>query len=171
MIRFEQILNAFRKIFCECHRCKHIFRLSEIEIHGAETQPKDWLSQIDEKIRNLENKIERAEELFSQKRALIVERERKNIERETYKKINRLVPNFSSVRFNTRDVKAVGFPIKFISFDGKDEGWVKKIRLIDFHPETSSQERMLVSIAGAIKKGNLEWKTLRITDEGQVEEE
>ena len=148
-----------------------MFRLSESEIFGREKQPRDWLSKIDTQIADLEVRIERAEVRYNTKRQLVVEQERRATERETFRKIKRLVPHFSASRFNTRDLKVIGHPIKFISFDGKDEGRVKKIRLIDFHADSKPQEKLHQSLERTLKSGNIEWQTLRITDDGNVEYE
>jgi len=67
--------------------------------------------------------------------------------------------------------KNIGYPIRFISFDGKTDGRVKCIRLIDYEPTTTTKEKLLTSLDKAVKKGNYGWKTLRVTEEGRVEEE
>lgn len=119
----------------------------------------------------LEAKIARAEELFQKKREEVVARQRKKSEREVATKVARIVPNFKQVAGNTRDIKVIGHPVKFVSFDGKDRGEVKQIRFIDYPPESSTHERMLRSIEDTLQKGNVEWKTLRIDESGRVGEE
>lgn len=172
MIQFDKVFNLFRKVFCECKECSEIFRLSDTELSTGGSTPKDdWLSLIDKRIIDLERKIEKAEDAFAIKKEKIIQEERKKVERETFRQVNELVPNFSKIKLNMRDVKTIGFPVSFISFDGKDDGQTEKIRLIDFEPQTTTQEKRLESIGAILKKGNLEWKTLRILDTGKIQED
>lgn len=171
MIGFEKILLLYRKVFCECPECGTVFRLSDAQIQSAARPSTDWLSKINADIRGLEAKIQRAEEQFKRKREEVVARQRKKSEREVATKVARIVPNFKQVAGNTRDIKVIGHPVKFVSFDGKDEGEVKRIRFIDYPPGSKTQERMLRSIEKTLRKGNVEWKTLRIDESGRVGEE
>jgi len=171
MIGLEKILLLYRKVFCECPECGAVFRLSDAQIQSTARPSSDWLSKINADIRGLESKIERAEEQFERKREKVVALQRKKSEQEAATKVARLVPNFKQVAIDTRDIKVIGYPVKFVSFDGKDEGEVKRIRFIDYPPESKTQERMLRSIEGTLRKGNVQWKTLRIGDSGRIEEE
>lgn len=169
MLKYEAILSFFQKIFCECPKCFHIFRLSEVEISQSKMPTLDWMNRLDSKIIALERKITLAEIAFEKKREKIIELERKRSESLTNRKIRAIVPNFSKIKFNTRDVKTIGYPVKFVSFDGRDQGATKKIRFIDFAPETKSQEKRFKELDSVIKKGNIDWMTLFITESGRIE--
>jgi len=171
MISFEKILLLYRKVFCECPECGSVFRLSEAQIQSTAKPSEDWLSKIDGEIRALEGKIARAEELFKDKRDKVIALQRRKSEREVATKMARIIPNFKKVAVNTRDIKTVGHPVKFVSFDGKDDGQVRQIRFIDYPPASRTQEKMLRSIEDTLKRGDVEWKTLRINERWQIEEE
>lgn len=168
MIRFDLILKGFRKIFCNCEECGAVFRLSDTEIIADDKSQPDWLSSIDKKIELLEIKIERAEDSYRAKAEKIIDRERKNIERKTSRQVSNLVPNFNKIKLNMRDVKTIGYPVKFVSFDGKDLGMVKRIRFVDFEPVDRITERLFGSIDKSLKRGNVEWITIRVQDDGSV---
>jgi predicted Holliday junction resolvase-like endonuclease len=169
MIKYEMILRGFRRIFCDCSQCGEVFRLSDTDIISDERDARDWLSEIDSKIENLEINIEKAEEQHDAKAAKIVARERKLVERKTSRQVCRLVPNFAKMRLNMRDVKTIGHPVKFVSFDGRDVGAVKKIRFLDFEPSNRANEALLKSLERTLRIGNIEWKTIRVLDDGNLE--
>lgn len=169
MIKLEQIFASFRSIYCECRECSGVFRLSDAAISfGNQASSNDWLENIDKKIEALEEKIEREEEKFLIKRNQIKELARAEVEKTTNIKVKRLVPNFSKIELNMLDVKTIGFPVSFISFDGKSEGRTERVRLIDFEPKTKKQELRLQDISNVIKNGNIDWKTFIIDDSGRV---
>ncbi len=172
MIPFDKMFTLFRHVFCECKECSAIFRLSDAEMSSSELPPKDdWLAELDKKINLLQKKIEDAESVFEKKRQLIVEKERKAVVLETHRQVKTIIPHFHKITLNMRDVKTIGYPVRFISFDGRDDGSTKLIRFIDFEPETKQQEKRLNSIDKILNKGNHEWKTLRIDDNGKISED
>jgi len=171
MINFELIHSLLRKIFCLCPDCGEVFRLSNAEMSTDVKSEKDWLASLDSSIDRLGNAIERLEDKFRDKQRAITEVERKKVEKYTTKKIKRLIPSFSTIDFDSRDLKVIGHPVKFISFDWKDKDKAKSIRFIEFAPKSNAQEKIITTLETAIERGNYEWKTLRITDEGKIVEE
>ena len=171
MLDLGRIHGLLRKTFCYCKYCENVFRLSDAEINSVSKTSPDWLSKINNTIYSLEEKLSKAELAYSGKRELLVAKERQAAESMSTKQLKKIIPHFSKVKFNSRDIKTIGFPIKFISFDGKDSGSIKKIRFLDFIPHSVNHEKILNSLSKTISLGRYLWVTLRINDHGQIEED
>jgi predicted Holliday junction resolvase-like endonuclease len=137
----------------------------------SEAAPSDFLSKLEMEVVNLEKGINSAEELISKKRSELVAKESKTAELQVNKRVNKLIPGLSAADSTSKDLKTIGYPVKFISFEGKQSKNVSKMKLIDYEATSANQESIHSSITKAIEAGNLEWKTLRVEEDGRLTEE
>ena len=59
-------------------------------------------------------------------------------------------------------------PVSYVVFDGISHDKLKRILLLGQPPEDKTTEKIQKTIEGAIRKGNYEFKVLRINSEGVV---
>jgi predicted Holliday junction resolvase-like endonuclease len=71
-------------------------------------------------------------------------------------------------RFDPNDVKVIFDPVEYVVFAGLNARGCSRIAFVDRPPRTSHKERVLRSLERAIKGGNVEWHTYRVTDAGDV---
>jgi len=84
------------------------------------------------------------------------------------KRLRLFQPFFSRQRLNVKDVRVLFDPVDYLAFRGLGEGDCKELVFIDRVPNSDSQERLHKSMRRAIDSGNLEWKTIRIADDGTL---
>lgn len=170
----QQLFIMFRKIFCVC-RCGGIFRLSDAQIVNLNKQaPRDWLSDIDSEINRLERVIEAAQERFDVKANSIRERQRRAAERQCMSAVENVIPKFSKLGIETKDVRAIFSPVQFVAFDGLgggSDGEIERICFIDNPAVNKRHEAIQKDIMRVVKRGLYSWVLLRISDDGQVTKE
>ncbi len=156
---------------CTCD-CGCVFRLSDTQlVDTGKVSQKDWLWRIENAQDRLTRRVEVAEEKLEEQRARIVEKSRKSAHRLANDLVEKVLPKFRSLKVNVQDVKPIFDPIHFIVFDGLANRDVSKIRLLDAPPASSTHERRQDQIRKAIKSGNVQWKTIRISPDGRDEED
>jgi predicted Holliday junction resolvase-like endonuclease len=84
------------------------------------------------------------------------------------KLLKKIDPVFSGAGYDPQDVKVIFDPVTYVVFNGMSRRKLRDILLLAKPPENIATERLHSSIQGAIQKGNLEFKTLRVDDEGTV---
>jgi len=169
--KLQDIFALYRKVFCAC-TCGCVFRLSDTQlVDTSKDVPSDWLSSLEGRQHRLQERIASAEENLEAQRERIVQRNRKAAQRHANQVVETIVPRFQKLNLNTQDVKPIFHPIYFLVFDGLCNRSVSKIRLLDTPPHSKSQERRHIQIHKALKAGNLNWKTIRIGDDGSASED
>ncbi|MFO7638155.1 MAG: hypothetical protein R6X14_02455, partial [bacterium] len=67
------------------------------------------------------------------------------------------------------DMKAMFDPVDFVVFDGMSQKpALERLVLLDGPPRDKRRERAQRSMQKVLKKGNLEWRTVRVSDEGKI---
>lgn len=150
---------------CPC--CGDVFRLSDVRPHLRKRKP----VSIFDKLETEERKIDSAEERLEQREAGLREKSRAKGQRAAKARLRKIDPVFSGRGLDPQDVKVIFDPVEYVVFDGANEGSLRAVRLMAHPPVSKGQETVHKSLAGAIGKGNLEFITMRITDEGKVETE
>ena len=75
---------------------------------------------------------------------------------------------FSGAGYDPQDVKVIFNPVTYVVFDGMSQRKLKTIQLLATPPQNGATERMQSSIEGAISRGNVEFRTLRVDDRGRI---
>lgn len=169
--KLQDIFALYRKVFCAC-KCGCVFRLSDTQlIDTSKDIRRDWLSNLQIRQQRLEERIALAEERLENQRELIIQRNRRAAQRHANQVVETIVPRFQKLNLNTQDVKAIFHPIYFLVFDGLSDRNISRIRLLDTPPNSKTQEQRHIQIRKALKAGNLNWKTIRIGDDGSASED
>jgi predicted Holliday junction resolvase-like endonuclease len=163
LIKFFQLQ---REIFGVCPYSGNVFRLSECHIYVKRKPQLDWLQQIEKaqlKISNLEDKLNDKEEEIREK-ARVAGRS------EASKMIKKIDKIFNPLKLNPDDSKVIFHPIDFIVFNGMKSGNMKSLVLLD-KANNKTDKRLQRSIKNVVEKGNYEWITLRVEENGSVKQE
>lgn len=90
--------------------------------------------------------------------------------REAAKKmVRKFGSNFNTTKINPNDIALVFHPIDYIVFNGMNDG--KKFDNILFYskePQSTNESKTIRSIENVLKKGNIEFTTIRIDEKGNV---
>jgi predicted Holliday junction resolvase-like endonuclease len=166
----NQLLKFFqlqRQIFGVCPHTGNIFRLSDCHIYVKKKPEPDWLQRIgiaQTKIDSISEKLdERAEEVAEQAR--VVGRKEADIAIRKFDKC------FNPRKLNPDDSKVIFNPIDYIVFNGMKLGQMKNVLLVDSIKTTTTDKQIQKSIDKVVEKGNYEWITLRIEDNGNIKQE
>jgi predicted Holliday junction resolvase-like endonuclease len=83
--------------------------------------------------------------------------------------LKRVDPVFCGSGLDPQDVKVIFDPVEYVVFDGLSGERLRRILLMGEPPASKKQEKVHRSLASAVRKGNMEFLTLRVTKEGTVE--
>ena len=82
-------------------------------------------------------------------------------------RIKKIDPTFTGRNIDPQDVKAVFHPVEYIVFQGLCSGLgVKELKFISRSPKTKAQEALVRSMDQTVQKGNLEFETLHLQEDG-----
>jgi predicted Holliday junction resolvase-like endonuclease len=156
-----------RNIFGVCPRSGDLFRLSDCKVYLRARPTKDWmddlerqqelLSRKEEKLDDLEEELREAARVKGRKRALQV--------------IKRVDPVFTPRKLNPDDAKVLFHPIDYLVFNGMKSGAVRNLIFLDRKGATKQRIGLQNSVEKVIERGNYEWRTLRVEDDGTVKEQ
>ncbi len=85
--------------------------------------------------------------------------------------IKRVDPVFTPRKLNPDDAKVLFHPIDYLVFNGMKAGAVRNLILLDRKGETKERISLQNSVEKVIERGNYEWRTLRVEDDGTVKEQ
>ncbi len=149
---------------CPNPGCSEFFRLSECRVFLRKKPELDWLDKIDkeqDRLDNVEQRInDKEEDLREEARA-----RGRSLAQIAVKKID---PVFTPRNLNPDDAKVIFHPVDYVVFNGLKNGPVKNIILLDRLAKESTHRRVQESIEQVIHRGNYEWQTLRVQDNGEV---
>lgn len=162
---FVDMFNQLKTIHCMCPKCDGLMRVSDLKIISKEKTTKTWLDILEEK----EKKIDRKEEKFAEEENRIREESRKRGREQVPKMINRsLNKNFSKLKYDPYDVKAILHPIDFVAFQGMNNGQVENVTLLSNKTANPYLQNLHRAIAEAIKTKSYDWKVLHVAEDGEV---
>lgn len=159
--------SEFKRIYGICPRCGELFRLSEATLFTKAPPPKTAFDSLEE----ARDRHERAVERFEEREERIREEGRRKGQVAARRRLRSVARFFVSRRIDPNDVKVIFHPIDYLVFGGLRRALCSSIQLVDRLPFESRREMLQTSISQALKAGNMEWRTLRIADDGVVKEE
>lgn len=155
----------FQKVLVVCPGCGEIHRLSELKLSYRGRFRKTWLDELREE----ENKITRAEERFEEKKERIREEARGKGRKQVPKLLKKCMPVICAHGYYPQDLKVLFDPVDFVIFDGLNlKENVRKVVFFDGPPYDRKREKIQKSIRATIKKGNYEWRTVKLDKEGHI---
>ncbi|MBI5747685.1 MAG: hypothetical protein HZA00_01070 [Nitrospinae bacterium] len=166
----NQLIKYFslqRQIFGICPNTKEIFRLSDCNIYLKKKPEPDWL----QKVESAQNRIDLASERLVEKESGIREKAREKGRKEADKKVKKIDKIFNPLKLNPDDSKVIFHPVDYIVFNGKKDGAMKNIILIDGKKTNKNDKQLQRSIDKVIEKENYEWVTLKVEEDGKITEE
>lgn len=158
------IFRDFKRIYGFCPCCQKLFRLSDTALFTRQAPPRtdfDRLKMDWKKVEDRRSRLE-AQRAKIKKKACAAGQVALN------KRLRIFQPFFSRQRLNVKDVKVLFDPVDYLAFRGLGDGDCKELMFIDREPNSDSQERLHKSMRRVIDSGNLEWKTIRIADDGTI---
>lgn len=157
-----------REVFGVCPQCNEFFRLSDCRIYQKKRPVLDWLEKLDLDQKNIDKEYEELEEMKEE----IQERGRQEGRKIAEHKVKKIDCVFAPHDLNPDDAKVIFHPIDFIVFSGmKGIGQVHDITLFDRVTQIARQRSIQESIERAVDRESCEWRTLRVDEEGRVNEE
>ena len=168
MSTISSFLREQRHIFGTCPHCRSLFRLVDAKVSYDSPYKVDWL----DKLENLQESWEtKAEELGEKEKAMRREAIEKATRTELPKLLHRIVPTFTKSNLNPQDIKTLFHPIDFLVFDGLNNDRVDRVLLMDHKPNDSGRTSIHKGINDAIRSEAIEWRTLRVSETGEITSE
>jgi len=159
-----------RQIFGICPCCGEFFRLSDCKITEDEEEPSDWLEQLKKEDRQLSNREAKIEEQLAVLREEARAQGRKTAGR-LVKKVDKV---FTPQKLNPDDAKVIFHPVDYVVFNGMKDNRVdglKNILFLDAAQKSKEAKTIQRSLEKAIEQEKYEWLTLRVGNDGVIEEE
>ncbi len=155
-----------RNIFGVCPQSGEIFRLSDCGVFLRTKPKRDWKDEIDRETDRLDD----AEKRLDDKEEVLREAARKKGREQAIKAVSRLDPVFTPRKLNPDDAKVLFHPVDYIVFNGMKSDCMKNVLLLDHAGTTKERTALQRSIERVVSRGQYEWVTISIDDEGQVHE-
>ena len=174
-------------IFGICPCCAEIFQLSkatlfipgkqitlpELRLIHAEKnkveQAEQKLESLSEKWENLNDKYEVEKSHYDIEEPEIIRKVKITGRRKANNLINKFDSTFTKKKIDLHDINLVFYPVEYIVFPGmtakKD---FSNIYLYSKKPRSTNDEKLIKSIEGTLKKGNIEFTVIRIDDKGEI---
>ena len=86
-------------------------------------------------------------------------------------RLKRLDPTFCGCGLEPQDVNVIFDPVEYVVFDGMTNKHLRQVLLMGEQPANHVQECIQTSLQQTLKKGNVEFTTLRVTEDGTIEKE
>ena len=159
-----ELFQDFQRIFGLCPCCGEPFRLSDAGLYFKAPPPPSPWDELDV----LRDRLVRAQERLANDEDRLREQARTDGQLEIQRRLRSLTGYFRRRRIDLRDVNLLFHPIDYVAFRGLSEGRCTSVEFLDHEPDTARHEKLQRSIDTAIRAGNVEWLTMRITDDGSV---
>jgi predicted Holliday junction resolvase-like endonuclease len=165
-----EFYSALRQIFGVCSNCNEIIRISDGKLYQKRKPANDWKEDIDREISRLDSLQEKLEEKIDAQReaARVAGRKAAN------KIIKMIDPIFHPLGLDCNDCKVIFHPVDFIVFKGMSnriDCSIKEVLLLDKNNKIGESLSIQKSIDNSIRSKNYEWLTLRVENDGSIEEE
>lgn len=158
-----------RQIFGICPSSNKFFRLSDAHIYIKASPNKDWLEKVVDENERLDRRESSLAERENVLRNLARQRGRKLAQKEA-RKIDSV---FTPLHLSPDDAKVVFHPVDYVVFNGmnllKQDGKIKNLIFLDRCEKDGDHKALQKSIEKTVEKGNYDWLTLRIRDDGKIE--
>lgn len=159
-----------RQIFGICTCCGEFFRLSDCKVYQEAKAPTDWLDKLEKDERRIDLEEDKLSEVLEELKQAAREKGRNTANR-MVKQVDKV---FHPQKLNPDDAKVIFHPVDYVVFNGmkdnKTEG-LKNILLLDGEKRSTEGKKIQKSIMKAVDKGNYEWITLRVENDGGIKEE
>jgi predicted Holliday junction resolvase-like endonuclease len=180
---YKDVINIFG--ICPC--CGEIFNLSKAVIR-LKKKPMELpmfsdLLTAQERIDSLETEVSDMEDEYQDRLYSFSIKEenyrcskqemsnkfRPKGQRRALNRIKKIDKVFTRLNIDPRDIRLVWSPIDFIAYNGMtDKKEIDSIEFINHRPKSSFEEKTLISIERVIKKGDIDFVLIKVSDKGTV---
>lgn len=168
-----QTVDGLQELLAVCPCCGEIFRVVEAKFLFPRKPPRrceyEELVETEERLSRSQERLDMERERFDrrleERRARLTERGRAMAKR----RLRKIDPVFSAKNIDPQDVKAIFDPIEYIIFHGLSADDLELVELVSRSPENRAQETLAKSIDDVVRKGHVEFETLRMRDDGSFE--
>lgn len=160
------LYRAQRNIFGICPHSGEIFRLSDCKVFLRTKPKRDWKDELDRDSNNLD----RVEQRLDEREDHMRETARKKGRKQASQMIKRIDTVFGPRKLNPDDAKVLFHPVDYIVFDGMKEASIRNLLLLDHSGMTGERRALQQSIERTVSRGNYEWITVSIDNDGKVVE-
>jgi predicted Holliday junction resolvase-like endonuclease len=167
-------IDGIQEVLAICPCCGEIFRLVEGKFIFPQERPKTCeyleLTALERKLSDQADRLDSAEESFEEKlnaqRDRYIELGRKKAKR----RLKKIDPVFSAKDIDPQDVKVIFDPVEYLIFCGLNSGHgVELIEFVSRTPHNKRQEKIVQSVDKTIRKGNVDFETLYLKDDGSFD--
>jgi predicted Holliday junction resolvase-like endonuclease len=158
------LFGEFGHILGICPCCGELFRLTDARPYLKRKPMRSPLDDIEEE----EGRLARAGERLDDREAEHRERAAILGQRRAKRRLRNIDQTFSGSGLDPQDVKVIFDPVEYIVFDGMSNGSVKRVVFMAHPPTNRYEEGVTASLDRTVKRGNYEFKTLRVTDDGKI---
>ena len=163
-----KFFSAQRQIFGICPNSGQFFRLSDCKLYTRGRPTRDWMDDLEAE----DGRIDRYQEKIDAGEEEVREASREKGRRRAARIMRKADPLFRPRRLDPDDAKVIFHPVDYLVFKGmKSAPPISKLVFLDRKPETREHRTLQRSIEKTVEKGKYEWLTLRVGDDGKVEEE
>ena len=156
-----------RQIFGICPHSGQLFRLSDCKVYRKVKPTHDWMDKLESE----ETRLDGIEERIETKKDEMQEKAREKGRQEADKQVRKVDRVFSPRKLNPDDAKVLFHPIDYVVFNGMKNNEIKNLLLLDRQTKSADHRRLQSSIEKTIERGNFEWVTLRVEENGVIKEE
>ena len=144
--------------------------MSDCKVYQEAKAPTDWLDKLEKDERRIDLAEEKLSEVLEELKQAAREKGRNTANR-MVKQVDKV---FHPQQLNPDDAKVIFHPVDYVVFNGmkenKTEG-LDNIVLLDGEKRSTEGKKIQKSIMKAVDKGNYEWITLRVENDGGLKEE
>ena len=144
--------------------------MNDCKVYQEAKAPTDWLDKLEKDERRIDLEEEKLTEALEELKQAAREKGRNTANR-MVKQVDKV---FHPQKLNPDDAKVIFHPVDYVVFNGmkenKTEG-LNNIILLDGEKRTTEGQKIQKSIMKALDKGNYEWITLRMENDGGIKEE
>lgn len=163
-----RFFNMQKQIFGVCPNCDEFFRLSDCKVYVKAKPALDWMENLElEKCR-----LDLFEDRIEERKEELQEKAREKGRHRAHLIIRKIDPLFTPRKLNPDDARVLFHPIDYIVFNGmKKANSIRNLVLLDRETKSSDHRALQRSIEKVIERGNYDWLTLRIKENGSIVEE
>ena len=163
-----QFFNLRRKIFGVCPHSGEFFRLADCALFTRTAPIQDWM----DKLEGASAKLDFAEENLAEKVESLREVARRQGRKLAQALARKLDSVFTPRRLDPDDAKVLFHPVDYLVFKGMKTGpSISELLFLDRETRDSEHKQIQRSIEKVIDRGHYEWLTLRVKDDGTIQEE
>lgn len=161
-----RLFDDFRRILGICPCCGQLFRLSDIRLYYRVQPVRSWLDKLEFRQLN----VDRAEERFGDLEKSIRERATERARRKIARLMRHIDPVFSGRGYALEDARALFDPVDFVLFDGMTRhNRVRGVILMDGPALDPGRRKIQRAIAKVVSRRHYEWKTIRLSRDGDIQ--